>query len=164
MPQFINKSFQIGLDPAGTKFMFDVTAPYIQSGDAEYVQIIHTSALGMIRNTADADIYIKYDSPIRSGIINLHSLAVYIHIAIATKRLFIIAEESGRSTMIVNTGTPPRAANKTECLMGIYGKLDQRKQYKTYQVTFTSQKQVETFWESLGEYGSEYLFGSVSLI
>lgn len=138
-----------------------MSAPIIERGYAEYTQIIHTSFIGMRKKTGDVDIFINYISDIKSGLINLHALSVYVHIATSTKRLYLIGEENGAGSIIANTGRPVRAQNQTESLVGVYGKFETKKYMRKFDISLTTPERVNQFWNALGEFGSDDIFGSV---
>lgn len=76
---------------------------YIQSGDAEYVQNIHSSTLlGTWYNIADADIHIKSDFSAVNGLIQnsveQHYFALEVFFAICTQQIYLLAEQNGNGS------------------------------------------------------------------
>ncbi|XP_031617123.1 phospholipase A1-like [Contarinia nasturtii] len=110
----------IGLDPAAISFFVDPDKSYIQSGDADYVQIIHTSYLGTQNKKGDHDIYINSDN---WGSHNNHRLAVDINMLIAARKLVIVASKTGNSKIInlQKNMSPDRVIlGPNDCLVGVY--------------------------------------------
>lgn len=139
--------------------MFDKTAHFIQSEDAEYVQVIHTSFLGVSQKIGHIDIFLNYKSEsLFSSLFEKHGLGVYLHAATATKKVYLIAEVGGNGTMITDTKQPLRKLRSKECLIGIFGTFDERKKGKKYEITLTDREQIKQFWKSLGEYKKDELF------
>ncbi|XP_031617373.1 phospholipase A1-like [Contarinia nasturtii] len=119
----------IGLDPAAISiFEVEPDKSYIKSGDAEFVQVIHTSYLGTQLKTSDSDIYINSDN---WYIHNNHRLAVELHELISAKKLILIASQSGNSKVINlqrNFCFDPDniELESDECIVGVYSHGHQR--------------------------------------
>lgn len=118
------------MDPSKTPPFGAKIKNSINRGHAEYVQVIHTSKIVAITDQlGDVDIYIKgkSDSSFLDSIVENHQLAVEIHFAVATKSIFLVAQEKGNGTMIHKNSEsfvePTPKAN--ECIVGIYGKKGQ---------------------------------------
>lgn len=92
--------FWTGIDPAG---IFLRKTNYIQSGDALYVQNIHSSKLlGTWHEIADANIYIKSDfsgkGPIKNSVAK-HYFALEVFFAICTQKIHLLAEQYGKGSV-----------------------------------------------------------------
>lgn len=138
--------------------MFLDNTPHFKSGDAQYVQCLHTSSnFGTTRKIADIDIYVHYKfDTILMNLLKKHGLSVFLHIATATKRLYLIAEEKGNGTMIANVGQNLRELKSNEVLLGVYGALDEQKKGKTFELSLLGRNKV--FWDNLkGLVSEKYL-------
>ncbi|XP_031635206.1 uncharacterized protein LOC116348364 [Contarinia nasturtii] len=124
----------LALDPSKTPPFGAKIKNSIKRGHANYVQVIHTSSVvALWEQLGDIDIFVKQktDSSFLDSIIEKHQLAVEIHMATATKRIYLIADENekGNGTMVKREENesfiePTPKAN--ECLVGIYGTMGQR--------------------------------------
>lgn len=131
-----------------------------RSGIAQYVQTIHTSNnFGTTRQTGDVDIYMDYKfETLMNNFMKKHGLSVFVHMASSTKRIFMLAEEDGQGKIIVNADrkqTQP-IPKSNECLIGIYGELDESKQGKSYNMSLTYHSKV--FWDNLKGFVNEKYF------
>lgn len=109
-----------GLDPAAVSYWIGSNR-YIHSGDADYVQIIHTSYLGTQMERGDSDIYISTD---RWHSQKNHILAIGLHEITSAKKYLLIASQNGNGRMI-NLETNPQLKSHIEladdeCLVGVY--------------------------------------------
>ncbi|XP_031635211.1 uncharacterized protein LOC116348367 isoform X2 [Contarinia nasturtii] len=117
----------LALDPSKTIPFFG-TKPTntIKRGHASYVQVIHTSVFGIREPLGDVDIYVKYKGESFVDDLNdKHAMGAYFHVATATKRLYVIADEkdSGNGTLIFAHGNV-RKPKPSECVVGVYGTLN----------------------------------------
>ena len=147
--------FKIGIDPAGIPHLLS-QSNRIQSGDAEYVQIIHTSTImGTIRSSADDDIYIKStcenvvdpeESWFYKKVLSMftrslekHRLGLKLFFAICTEHIRIIADSKGFLFNINIFSRKPKAIhynpkedsrnpNATQIEVGVYYFDPDRKQ------------------------------------
>lgn len=121
----------IGVDPAaisGTLKSFD--QPFISQGDAEYVQVIHVDPkiFGVSAPCADVDVYIK-DMPV--GFFEKHVYAPALHMAIAMKKLVMIAERRGNGLVFPIAKSSilkfKVAVDEDEIVVGVYSELVESK-------------------------------------
>lgn len=135
----------IGLDPAAISFWIG-TSNFIHAGDAEYVQVIHTSYMGTRMQRGDSDIYIycnRWHSP------KNHILALDIHELISAKKMILIASEHTGVGRVINLEENPELKPKHlrlaehECLVGVYNEGFSKKNHdghphpKMYELTLT---------------------------
>lgn len=155
----------LALDPSRTPPII-VAKPWntIKKGHANYVQVIHTSKLaGTWSKLGDTDIYVDFKEKQKSlyhSIIDNHGLAFFIHIATATKRLYLIAGENKIVTMIkrdakIRNFVEP-TPNENECLIGIYSTVNQQLRGKKYEISF--QNRTDDFWKALGRFSNDKIF------
>lgn len=128
-----------GLDPAAFAYWTD-TNNYIHSGDAQYVQIIHTSYIGTQMQRGDSDIYVS--SP-NWFIQHNHKLAYRIHELVATKKLILIASKNGSGTVInlqitMTVNTAYIKIGDDECLVRVYAQPKIKNVEKIYRVSFSN--------------------------
>ncbi|XP_031617558.1 uncharacterized protein LOC116337273 [Contarinia nasturtii] len=141
----------LALDPSGNSFLLNKVT-YPKRGDANYVQVIHTSGVGITRQVGDVDIYLTYKSKALWGVFEKHDLGLYMHFGTSTKRFYLIGEENGNGTIVVNNGQPLRQLKPSECLIGIYGTLNEHQKGKRFEMSLVHREEVKLFWDTLGEY------------
>ncbi|XP_031637261.1 uncharacterized protein LOC116349802 [Contarinia nasturtii] len=111
----------LALDPIKTPLLGTTIKDTIKRGDADYVQVIHTSQeVGIWDQLGDVDIYVRSDSQSHSDPLNdEHGIAFFIHLATSTKRLYLTASsnENGIGTVSIM----PPMTKAIECLIGVYG-------------------------------------------
>ncbi|XP_031617557.1 uncharacterized protein LOC116337272 [Contarinia nasturtii] len=148
----------LGLDPPRTTIFLD-NSPHFKRGDAEYTQVLHTSNnFGTSKKIGDVDIYVHYKfDTILLNLLKKHGLSVFLHIATATKRLYLIAEENGNGTMIANVGQKLRPLKSNEVLLGVYGTFNQRKKEKTFELNLVDKTKL--FWDNLSGLVNVKYFG-----
>ncbi|XP_031617149.1 phospholipase A1-like [Contarinia nasturtii] len=116
----------IGLDPAGISHLFP-PENYLRKGDAQYVQIIHSSLMGTTLKLGDADIFIKSDKwhPYKN-----HKLAVKANNLASGKRAILIASKKGNGRVIdIQEGKSIDFDLKSdECLLGVYNDGDNKEE------------------------------------
>ncbi|XP_031617561.1 phospholipase A1-like [Contarinia nasturtii] len=146
----------LALDPAGTSFFWNKPGHMIKSGDADYVQVIHTSAFGLDQPVGDVDIYVDSTSNkiLLGAWAEKHALSVYLHIATSTKRLFIIAEVRGNGILLISE-RQPRELKPQECQIGIYGTLQAHHKGKQFNISIVDREDTTVFWDALGELGGK---------
>lgn len=141
----------IALDPITTPDIEKEIKNTIKSGDASYVQVIHTSAnLGVWDQIGDIDVYVKYEAEANLGYLNDdHGLAFFIHLATSTKRLFITAEqgENGIGTITKRAKT---GIKMNECLVGVYGTLKVNQRGKKFGLSLV--KRNSMFFGGIGKF------------
>ncbi|XP_031617234.1 phospholipase A1-like [Contarinia nasturtii] len=111
----------IGLDAAAISHWVS-TVNYIQSGDADYVQVVHTSYLGTQMAKGDSDIYIKTDN---WNSHNNHRLAVDMNALISAKKLILIGSKNGKGRVInlqesLHVNPELLQIADHECVVGVY--------------------------------------------
>lgn len=142
------------MDPAKIPFFLSKPNPFIGKSDANYVQVIHTSFYGLNERIGHVDIFVDYKS---NGGQAKHALALYVHVATATRRLFMIADEKGNNSVIKGKkGQKTPAVNKNQCLIGLYGSLDKNNDRKRYNFDLTKDKIL--FWHTVCEYKHSEMF------
>lgn len=130
----------------------------INTGDAEYVQCIHTSSFGLEQPIGDVDIYLDATSNklLLGAWAEKHALSVYLHVATSTKRIFIIAEARGNGKLLLSdTDNPPRKLKSQECQIGVYGQLQEHHKGKQFNISIVDREDTTVFWDALGEFGSK---------
>nr|ACI22681.1 lipase-like protein 1 [Orseolia oryzae] len=113
----------LALDPSKTPPLVKKPKNTITRGDANYVHVLHTSDLGISKSIGHVDVYVKYKAKTLTEWINdKHALAMYLHVAIASKRLYLIADKDGKGKGIVIQGNGQNVPNPTpnQCVVGIY--------------------------------------------
>ncbi|XP_031635216.1 uncharacterized protein LOC116348371 [Contarinia nasturtii] len=148
----------LALDPSKTPPIL-VSKPLntIKKGHAKYVQVIHTSKVaGQWDRLGDIDVYVRFqpETSFFRAIDDKHSLSFFIHVATATKRLYLVADqnEKGKGTVIA-TEPMPKA---NECLVGIYGNFDSNIPGGKYVISLKNQSDV--FWAALGKLSNNRIF------
>lgn len=155
----MNVSIYIGLDPARMTFFLNWENQF-KSKLAHYAQIIHTSnTFGNNMQTGDVDIFVDYSfETMKKNFLKRHGISVFLHIATATKRLFLLAEENGKGKIIANTcgnqSQPIHPPN--ECLIGIYGTLNECKHGKSFKMSLIQHS--TEFWNHLNGLVNEKFF------
>ncbi|XP_031635207.1 uncharacterized protein LOC116348365 [Contarinia nasturtii] len=126
----------LALDPSRTAPIMIEPKVAIKKGIAHYVQVIHTTVEGrngeVFEKSGDVDIYLKYKpgQPLTDG------LDFYVHMATATKRLYMLASEKGSGTIIKRRGRQPFPEPKSnECVVGVYSALNPKKTGKRYVIS-----------------------------
>lgn len=117
--------FYSALDPAGISHLLP-TENYIHKGDAQYVQIIHSSMMGTTLKLGDTDIFIKSDRwhPYKN-----HKLAVKANDLASTKKAVLVASKKGNGRVIdIQEGksldTDFLKIDEDECMLGVYNNDD----------------------------------------
>ncbi|XP_031635213.1 uncharacterized protein LOC116348369 [Contarinia nasturtii] len=148
----------LALDPSKTPLFMRKPSKTIKKGHADYVQVIHTSIVGISDPIGDTDIFVKYTAESLSETFNdKHSLAFYIHVATATKRLYLLGEENGNGTLVRrgrNAEYPEPKSN--ECLVGIYGKRIEGNVGREFVVSLKNR--TDLFQQSLDRYHNHWIF------
>lgn len=148
------------MDPSKTiPFLGTKPANTIKRGDANYVQVIHSSFCGIQKPLGDVDIYVKYKgNSFLEELTDKHALGVYLHVATATKRLYVIADEkeSGKGTIILRIGQNIRQPKPNECLVGIYGSLNPFIEGKKFVISLKNRTNL--FWGALGDFSGYEIF------
>ncbi|XP_031617160.1 phospholipase A1-like isoform X2 [Contarinia nasturtii] len=136
----------IGLDPAA--IYWANANDYIKSGDADYVQVVHTSYLGTQLQRGDSDIYIKSDNWDTQM---SHKLAVDLHELISAKKLVLIAAENGTGRSInlqesLHVNPDLIQIADTECMVGVYCEgCNKRKHGQIYNISLVT-KSLKTYF------------------
>ncbi|XP_031635208.1 uncharacterized protein LOC116348366 [Contarinia nasturtii] len=139
----------------------------IQKGHAKYVQVIHTSKVaGVWDKLGDIDIYAdikqkswQKDKSLLDTISDSHGLAFFIHVATATKRLFLIANQNRTPTIIERNLPIPftePTLKENEVLIGVYSTLNPKIQGKKFEISFKNK--TNDLWEALGQLSSDKIF------
>ncbi|XP_031634967.1 uncharacterized protein LOC116348192, partial [Contarinia nasturtii] len=146
----------IALDPIKTPLLGTTIKDTIKRGDADYVQVIHTSKkVGIWDQLGDIDVYVKYEPDTDSGAFNDdHLIAFFIHIATSTKRLFLTGELNETGIGNVSRTQPNTAL--TECTIGIYGSLLMKNRFKKFGISLENRNPV--FWGGIGPFGKTEIF------
>lgn len=146
------------MDPS--KLLVAKSLNTIKKEYATYVQVIHTSKIaGQWNAMGDIDIYVHFqpESSFLRAIDDKHSLSFFIHVATATKRLYLIAEQNGKRTGRVipsdEEESLPRPKAK-ECLIGVYA--TQNSGGGKYWISLKNQSDI--FWKALGELSNDRIF------
>lgn len=120
-------SFSAGLDPAGIRILLS-PSNFVRSGDAFYVQLIHTSVLhGTCYRLGDSDIIVGnrfFQAYCRSPLSACnHIRAVTINNMIISKNYAFVASSNGQSkTLPLSSAARSESIpiGSGECLVGIY--------------------------------------------
>lgn len=130
---------QQGIDPAGIYLTLKIyNQSFINQGDANYVQIIHTDPIffGTVFQCGDVDIYFK-DLPV--GVMHRHGFAAYFHMATSMKRLLMIAEKDGNGLVIPIFDhlslADHTAVYEDEAIVGIYSELEESKRGQKFYIS-----------------------------
>ncbi|XP_031617559.1 uncharacterized protein LOC116337274 [Contarinia nasturtii] len=142
----------LALDPSGNSFLLN-KVEYPKSDNADFVQIVHTSGVGIERQVGDVDIYLKFKSKTLLGL-DKHELGLYMHFGTSAKRFHLIGEENGNGTVVVNTGEPLRQLKPSECLIGVYGTLSEHQKGKRFELVLVQEKEIKLFFDTLDVYGN----------
>lgn len=122
---FLNYRIETALDPSRTPPIMVKPKTPIKKGLANYVQVIHTTVEGknggVFEKSGDVDVYLKYKPGQNQQLID--GLDFYVHIATATKRLYVLASEKGSGTMIKIGRQKLPEPKSNECIVGIYGTI-----------------------------------------
>ncbi|XP_031635204.1 uncharacterized protein LOC116348362 [Contarinia nasturtii] len=143
----------LALDPAKIPFFLSKPNPAISKNDAEYVQVIHTSFYGMNERVGHVDIFVDYKSD--GGQVK-HALALYVHVATATRRLFMMATDKGNGTVTKGRGQTTPTPKRNECLIGLYGTMNRNNDGKRFEFSLTKHK--IPFWHTVCEYRNSEMF------
>lgn len=108
--------------------------------------------IGITRQVGDVDIYLKYKPKELFGVFVKHDLGLYMHFGISMKKFFLIAEENGHGRVVLNTGQQPQL-KPNECLIGIYGTLEEHQRGKRFDISLVHREELKLFWDALGVYG-----------
>ncbi|XP_031617380.1 uncharacterized protein LOC116337153 isoform X2 [Contarinia nasturtii] len=160
--QYLNKKTDgkvrllLALDPtknpdSGPKIHYS-----IKSGDASYVQVIHTNTYkGITDPIGDVDIYVDYDFYSFQRGINYtelddkHGLAFFLHLATSTKRLCVLGVDSKNRRPILMT--TQRNASNSDIVVGIYGTLKPEHVGQKFFVSITKNEERTGFWTAIGQ-------------
>ncbi|XP_031639023.1 uncharacterized protein LOC116351105 [Contarinia nasturtii] len=149
----------LALDPSRTPPVLAKTPKDTIKPDlAEYVQVIHTSSVqGMTKTRlGHVDIYAR----LNGGRIlsNNHGLAFFLHVATATKRFYIVADEGskGKGKLVQIQGDILPQPKSNECQLGIYAVLNENHIGQKFGFSLT--KREELFFSALGQYADPSVF------
>ncbi|XP_031635219.1 uncharacterized protein LOC116348373 [Contarinia nasturtii] len=139
-----SKSFPLSPKPTNT----------IISSHAEFVQVIHTSMAGISHQIPGVShIFVDYtsSSSFFSALSEKHVLGFLLHVATATKRLYIIADKNGNGRFIngiEHFDIPELKEN--ECLVGIYAPHGQWNCGGRFEISLKNQTNI--LWAALGHF------------
>ncbi|XP_031628884.1 uncharacterized protein LOC116344472 [Contarinia nasturtii] len=149
----------LALDPSRTPPVVAKTPKDTIKPDlAEYVQVIHSSNVqGMTKTRlGHVDIYAR----LNGGRIlnNNHALAFFLHVATATKRFYIVADEGskGKGKLVQIQGDILPQPKSNECQLGIYAVLNENHIGQKFGFSLT--KREEFFFSALGQYADPSVF------
>ncbi|XP_031635977.1 phospholipase A1 1-like [Contarinia nasturtii] len=139
----------LALDPIKTPRFGPKIKDSIKKGDADYVQVVHTSKkVGMWDQMGDVDIYVKYEKQKNMGSLNdEHGVAFFIHLGTSTNRLYMWARENGNGSVWTQKGK----ALHDECTIGVYGILKSQHRGKKLGL-WLAKRNAENFWEGIGSF------------
>ncbi|XP_031635746.1 uncharacterized protein LOC116348774 [Contarinia nasturtii] len=145
----------LALDPIKTPRFGPKIKNSINKGDANYVQVIHTSKkVGMWDQMGDVDIYVKNAKQDNLGFLNdEHGIAFFIHLGTSTKRLFIWVRENGNGSVWTRNGKEL----DDECTIGVYSTLKSQHRGKKLNL-YLKNANLENFWRGIGSFNMAELF------
>ncbi|XP_031637029.1 phospholipase A1-like [Contarinia nasturtii] len=146
----------LALDPIKPPLFGAKIRDSIKRGYANYVQVIHTSRkLGIWDQMGDVDVYVKYEVVKNLGPLNdEHGLAFFIHLATATKRLFIAANLKGDGNG--NVMKSDDLIFEDECVVGVYGGL--KSVHRGKKLVLLLGKRDPVFWDQIGMFRDAEIF------